>query len=73
MGAGRRADWGERAHGTAHRPADGLLWQTVDLLLDGLGLQAISALKDSPGARAYYDQQRARGIGHRAALRQLGN
>jgi hypothetical protein len=23
--------------------------------------------------RAYYDQLRARGIGHRAALRQLGN
>jgi len=27
----------------------------------------------SPGARAYYDQQRNRGIGHHAALRQLGN
>ena len=44
-----------------------------DRLLDALGLQAFSALKNSPGARAYYDQQRARGIGHRAALRQLGN
>jgi transposase len=44
-----------------------------DRLIDTLGLQAFSALKTSPGARAYYDQQRARGIGHRAALRQLGN
>jgi hypothetical protein len=25
----------------------------------------------SPGSRAYYDQQRARGLGHHAALRQL--
>src|SRR5438132_1368083 len=26
-----------------------------------------------PGARAYYDQLRARGVGHHAALRQLAN
>jgi transposase len=44
-----------------------------DRLVDALGLQAFAALKASPGARAYYDQQRARGAGHRAALRQLGN
>jgi transposase len=44
-----------------------------DRLVDALGQQAFAALKASPGARAYYDQQRARGIGHRAALRQLGN
>lgn len=44
-----------------------------DRLIDALGQQAFAALKASPGARAYYDQQRARGIGHRAALRQLGN
>jgi transposase len=44
-----------------------------DRLLDALGQQAFATLKASPGARAYYDQQRARGIGHRAALRQLGN
>ena len=44
-----------------------------DRLVDALGLQAFAALKASPGARAYYDQQRARGTGHRAALRQLGN
>lgn len=44
-----------------------------DRLIDALGLQAFSALNASPGARAYYDQQRARGAGHRAALRQLGN
>jgi hypothetical protein len=35
--------------------------------------QAFSALNRSPGARAYYDRQRARGLGHRAALRQLAN
>jgi transposase len=44
-----------------------------DRLVDALGQQAFAALKASPGARAYYDLQRARGIGHRAALRQLGN
>lgn len=44
-----------------------------DRLIDALGQQAFSALHASPGARAYYDQLRARGTGHRAALRQLGN
>lgn len=44
-----------------------------DRLIDALSLQAFAALRASPGARAYYDQLRARGVGHRAALRQLGN
>jgi transposase len=44
-----------------------------DRLIDALGLQAFATLRASPGARRYYDQLRARGIGHRAALRQLGN
>ncbi len=44
-----------------------------DRLVDALGLQAFAALRASPGVRAYYDQLRARGTGHRAALRQLGN
>jgi hypothetical protein len=44
-----------------------------DRLRDALDSQAFTALKASPGARAYYDQQRARGLGHRAALRQLAN
>lgn len=44
-----------------------------DRLLDALGGQAFAALSRSPGARAYYDKQRARGLGHRAALRQLAN
>ena len=35
--------------------------------------QAFAALHASPGARAYYDRQRARGLGHNAALRQLAN
>jgi hypothetical protein len=44
-----------------------------DRLLDALGRQAFAALRASPGARAYYDRIRARGTGHHAALRQLGN
>jgi hypothetical protein len=44
-----------------------------DRLVDALGMQAFATLRASPGARAYYDELRARGIGHRAALRQLGN
>jgi transposase len=42
-------------------------------LTDALHAQAFSALRASPGARAYYDTQRARGIGHHAALRQVAN
>ena len=44
-----------------------------DRLIDALGGQAFAALNASPGARAYYDQQRARGLSHYAALRQLAN
>ena len=44
-----------------------------DRLRDALGRQAYSALTASPGARAYYDQLRARNIAHEAALRQLAN
>ncbi len=44
-----------------------------DRLIDALMTQAFSTLKHSPGARAYYDRQRARGAGHNAALRQLAN
>ncbi len=40
---------------------------------DALHQQAYSALRASPGARAYYDALRARKIGHHAALRQLAN
>jgi Transposase IS116/IS110/IS902 family len=42
-------------------------------LADPLHQQAFSALTCSPGARAYYDRIRARGISHHAALRQLSN
>jgi transposase len=42
-------------------------------LIDALQSQALSALTASPGARACYDKQRARGLGHNAALRQLSN
>ena len=44
-----------------------------DRLIDALMTQAFVALHASPGARAYYDRQRARGAGHNAALRQLAN
>jgi transposase len=44
-----------------------------DRLADALHTQALSALTGSPGARAYYDKQRARGLSHNAALRQLSN
>jgi len=44
-----------------------------DRLLGALGGQAFAALNASPGARAYYDHQRARGVSHRAALRQLAS
>ncbi len=44
-----------------------------DRLIDALMTQAFAALNASPGARAYYDQLRARGANHNAALRQLAN
>jgi transposase len=40
---------------------------------DAIHQWAFCALKGSPGARVYYDALRVRGIGHHAALRQLGN
>jgi hypothetical protein len=42
-------------------------------IVDALNRQAFAALRASPGARTYYDQLRARGVGYHAALRQLGN
>ncbi|TDD42067.1 IS110 family transposase [Kribbella antibiotica] len=44
-----------------------------DRLIDALMGQAFAALNTSPGARAYYDKQRARGAEHNPALRQLAN
>src|ERR1700744_188212 len=44
-----------------------------DRLIDALDSQAFCALSTSPGARAYYDRQKERGISHHAALRQLAN
>jgi transposase len=40
---------------------------------DALLLQAYSALQSSPGARRFYDRQRARGATHYPALRALAN
>jgi transposase len=42
-------------------------------LVDALNAQAFSALSASPGARAFYDQQRSKGHGHNDALRRLAN
>ena len=42
-------------------------------LVDAVCRQAQGALSGSAGARSYYDQQRARGLGHQPALRQLAN
>ena len=42
-------------------------------LADALHRQAQSALRASPGARAFYDEQRDRGLNHDAALRALSN
>jgi transposase len=44
-----------------------------DRLVDALNAQAFAALTASPGARAFYDQQRAAGHGHNDALRRLAN
>ncbi|MGH3711823.1 MAG: transposase [Pseudonocardiaceae bacterium] len=44
-----------------------------DRLIDALMTQAFSALNASPGAHAYYDELKARGTEHHAALRQLAN
>jgi transposase len=44
-----------------------------DRLVDALNAQAFASLKASPGARAFYDQQRAKGVEHNDALRRLAN
>ena len=42
-------------------------------LADALYQQAFAALSGSPGARAFYDRQRSRGVTHHQALRALAN
>src|SRR3954454_5635411 len=44
-----------------------------DRLIAALNREASAALRAPPGPRGYYDQLRARGVAHHAALRQLGN
>ena len=44
-----------------------------DRLIDALMSWAFSSLKASPGARAFYDEQRAKGLEHNDALRRLAN
>jgi transposase len=48
-------------------------WIHNDRLLDALMSQAFAALGASPGARAFYDEQRAKGLEHNDALRRLAN
>jgi transposase len=44
-----------------------------DRLIDALMAWAFASLNPSPGARAFYDQQRAKGLEHNDALRRLAN
>jgi transposase len=44
-----------------------------DRLVDALNAQAFASLNTSPGARAFYDELRVRGIEHNDALRRLAN
>jgi transposase len=44
-----------------------------DRLVDALNAQAFASMNASPGARALYDDLRARGIEHNDALRRLAN
>ncbi|MFG1682587.1 transposase [Nonomuraea sp. NPDC049269] len=44
-----------------------------DRLIDALITQAATAIRFSPGARAYYEEQRARDADYNAALRQIAN
>jgi transposase len=44
-----------------------------DRLIDALMAWAFASLNASPGARAFYDQQRAKGLDHNDALRRLAN
>ena len=44
-----------------------------DRLVDALQMQAEAAVLHDPGVRAYYNELRAREVGHNAALRQIGN
>ncbi|MEI4861321.1 IS110 family transposase, partial [Klebsiella pneumoniae] len=44
-----------------------------DRLADALMAQAFAALTASPGARAFYDEHRAKGTEHNDALRRLAN
>jgi hypothetical protein len=44
-----------------------------DRLIDALMSWAFASLNASPGARAFYDEQRAKGLDHHDALRRLAN
>jgi transposase len=48
-------------------------WIHNDRLLDALMSWAFASLNASPGARAFYDEQRAKGLEHNDALRRLAN
>jgi len=48
-------------------------WIHNDRLIDALMTWAFSSLTASPGARAFYDELRAKGLEHNDALRRLAN
>jgi hypothetical protein len=48
-------------------------WIRNKRLIDAIRAQAFAALRGSPGARLYYDQLRAGGLGHDEALRRVGS
>jgi len=48
-------------------------WVKKKRLTDAVMQWAFSAIRVSPGARALYDQQRAKGAGHHQALRSVAN
>ncbi|WP_415394504.1 IS110 family transposase (plasmid) [Rhodococcus globerulus] len=62
-----------RAHPRSPRHRDRGRHRPNRRLGNALHQQAFSAISTSPGARAYYDTIRGRGVGHHAALRQLAN
>jgi transposase len=60
-----------RASGRVHQV--GRRKATNSWLIDACMRWAFCSLQPSPGARAYYDEQRSRGKGHQTALRALAN
>ena len=63
----------DRGHGARCREAVFARYIRNDRLTDALMAQAFTALSASPGARALYDAERARGAEHNPALCKVAN